>query len=243
MGSSAGRPDRVVTEMPDITYLGRRPRHRLRLAVLTELRLLANRAQPQVRMVLERLEDRPLGLGQRARRGVRRVGEREPKRADEEVVRLLAERERARLARRADDAAGGAGEADEVLGLPAARAGGQLWREAGREQQLEPERERVRARRARGVGVEQRQLVGEQVVDAAVRLTVVEQPRYRVAGARGAVERRAVLPQPRVAVQRLRARYREQLAAALVEHQPEPEVRLQPAAEARLHPPHALRDR
>ena len=170
-------------------------------------------------MVLERLEDRPLGLRERARRRVRRLGQRAAERADEEVVRLLAERERARLAGRADDAARRAGEADQVLALAAARAGGELRREAGGQQQLEPERERVGARRAPGIGVEQRELVGEQVVDAAVRVAVVEQPPDRVARARRAVERAAVLAQPRMAVDRLRARHRQQVAAALVEHQ------------------------
>ena len=72
-------------------------------------------AQAQVRVVLERLQDRPLRLRERARRRVRRVGQRASERADEEVVRLLAERERARLAGRADDAARGAREAGEVL--------------------------------------------------------------------------------------------------------------------------------
>ena len=151
-------------------------------------------------MVLQRLEDRPLGLRQRARRSVGRLGQRAAERGDEEVVRVLAEREGARLAGRADDAARGAGEADEVLALAAARAGGELRREAGGQQQLEPERERVGARRARGVGVEQRELVGQQVIDAAVRLAVVEQPRDRVARARRAVERAGVLAQPRMAV-------------------------------------------
>ena len=148
--------------------------------------------QAQVRVVLERLEDRPLGLGERARRRVRRLGQRAAERADEEVVRVLAERERARLAGRADDAARGAGEADQVLALAAARAGGELRREAGRQQQLEPERERVAARRARRIGVEQRELVGEQVVDAAVRVAVVEhaaRPRRRRARRRRARRR------------------------------------------------------
>ena len=83
----------------------------------------------------------------------------------------------------------------------------------------------------------------EQVVDAAVGVVVVEQARHRVAGARGAVERGAVVAQPRVAGERLRARDREQVAAPLVEHEPQAEERLQPPAEARLRPPDALRDR
>ncbi len=62
-----------------------------------------------------------------------------------EAVGLLAERERAGLARRADDAAGRAREADQVLALAAARARAELRREARREQQLQAERERRRA--------------------------------------------------------------------------------------------------
>ena len=54
----------------------------------------------------------------------------------------------ARFAADADDAAGGAGEAAQVLGLAAVRAGGELGREAGRQRQLEPEGERrLQARR------------------------------------------------------------------------------------------------
>ena len=140
-------------------------------------------------MVLERLEDRPLGLGERSRFGVGRLGEWPAERGDEEVVGALVEPERARFARAAHDAAGGAREAGQVLALPARRAGGELGREARRQQQLEAEGERVGAARPRGLGVEQRELVGEQVVDAGVRVAVVEQPADRVARARGGVER------------------------------------------------------
>ena len=85
----------------------------------------------------------------------------------------------------ADDAAGGAREAGQVLGLPAARAGGQLGREAGRQRQLEAEGERrLQPRRPRPGGiVEQRQVAAEQVVGGRVRLGRVEQPQHRVAGA------------------------------------------------------------
>ena len=109
------------------------------------------------------------------------------------------ERERARLAGAADDAARRAGEADEVLALAAGGAAGELRREAGGQQQLEAEGERVGAARAVGVAVEQRELVGQQVVDAGVRVAVVEDAGDGLAGARGAVERAAVLAQPRVA--------------------------------------------
>ena len=53
----------------------------------------------------------------------RGLGERAAERLDEEVVGRLVEPERARLAGGADDAAGGAGEAREVLALAAGGAG------------------------------------------------------------------------------------------------------------------------
>src|SRR5215208_4700923 len=52
----------------------------------------ADRPQPQVGVVLERLEDRSLRLRQRARRSLGGRGERPAECADEELVRLLAER-------------------------------------------------------------------------------------------------------------------------------------------------------
>ena len=147
--------------------------------------------------------------------GVRRLGQRAAERGDEEVVALLREREGAGLAGAADDAARRAGEADQVLGVAARGAGGQVRREAGGEQELEPERERVGARGPLGRAVEQRELVGEQVVDAGMRLAVAEQPRDGVARAGGAVQRAGVLAQPRVAGERLRARDRQQVAPGL----------------------------
>src|SRR5918999_2830249 len=130
-----------------------------------------------------------------------------------------------------------------MLALAARCAAGELRREAGGEQQLEPERERVGAAGPRRLAVEQRQLVGEQVIDAGMRLAVVEHARDGFAGARRAVERRAVLAQPRVGSERLRARHGQQVAAALVEHQPQAEERLQPPPEPRPLPAHALGDR
>ena len=94
-----------------------------------------------------------------------------------------------------------------------------------------------------GLAVEQRELVGEQVVDAGVRVAVVEHARHGLAGAGGAVERAGVLAQARVGGHRLGAGDGQQLAAALVEHEVEPEERLQPAAEARARAAHALGDR
>src|SRR5215217_7272365 len=97
----------------------------------------ADGAQAQMRVVLERLQDRPLGLRQRALRRVRRVGQRASERLDEEVVCLLVEREGVGLAGAADDAARRAREAHEVLALAAARAAGEVRREAGGKQDLQ----------------------------------------------------------------------------------------------------------
>jgi glutaredoxin 3 len=194
-------------------------------------------------MVLDGGVDRALRLGERALGGLRGVGEWTAEGGDEEVVGRLVEPERARLAGAADHAAGGAGEALEVLALAAARAGGELRREAGRQQQLEAKGERVGAAGPVGLRVEQRELVGEQVVDALMRVAVVEQAGDRVAGAGSGVDRRAVLPELSVAGQRLGARDRQEVAPPLVEHELEAEERLQPAAEARLGAADALGDR
>ena len=96
---------------------------------------------------------------------------------------------------------------------------------------------------AGGLAVEQRELVGQQVVDAGVRVAVVEHARHGLAGAGGAVERAGVLAQARVGGDGLRAGDGQQVAAALVEHEVEAEERLQPAAEARARAAHALGDR
>ena len=166
-----------------------------------------------------------------------------PRAATMKRVRVLVERERAGLAGAADDAAGRAGEADEVLALAAGGAAGELRREAGREQQLQAEGERVRAAGAGGIAVEQRELVGQQVVDAGVRVAVVEDARDRLARARGAVQRAGVLAQARVRGDGLGRGDGQQVAAALVQDEVEPEERLEPPAEARARLAHALGDR
>src|SRR4051794_13015769 len=193
--------------------------------------------------MLDRRVDRPLRLGERPRLRRRRLGERTPEGRDEEVVGALLEPERARLAGGADDAAGGAGEADQMLALAAGGAGRELGREAGCEQQLEAEGERVGAAGALRLGVEERELVGEQVVDAAVGLAVPEQAADGVTRPPRGRERLAVLPQPPVPGDRLGRRDGQQVAAALVEDELEAEERLQPSAEARLGAPDALGDR
>src|ERR1044072_4818596 len=80
-----------------------------------------------------------------------RFDQRPGDRLDHEAVRRLGERKGARFAGGADDAARGAGEADQVIGLAAAGAGGQLRREAGGEGEPEPEGER-RVQRGGGGG-------------------------------------------------------------------------------------------
>ena len=74
------------------------------------------------------------------------------------------------------------------LGLAARRARGQLGGEAGGEQQLQAERERLGPARVVRMGVQQGELVAEQVVGGAVRLGRVEQPEHRLARLRAALE-------------------------------------------------------
>src|SRR5205085_12682849 len=119
---------------------------------------------------------------------------------------LLAERERRRLARAADDAAGRSREAAEVVGVAARGAGRELRREAAGDEQLEAEGELVGGAGGALVVVEQSQLVGEQVEDGGARVAGLEQPRNGVARARGGVERGGALAQRTVGVERLGAR-------------------------------------
>ena len=161
---------------------------------------------PDVRVVLDRRVDRALGLGERARLGLagcrradgrwRRRGSRgRPGRARTRPPRRRCTRRRrrrrrsrrgarARRRRRRRRAAGAKPAASSSL----RRKASALARPA-----------------LRRVGVEQRELVGEQVVDALVGVAVVEQAADGVAGARGGVERRPVLAQPPVAGERLGA--------------------------------------
>ncbi len=66
-----------------------------------ELYASADAAQPHVGVMLEGLRDRAVGLAERGRRGVRRLGQRAPERGHEEVVALLGEREASPPRRRA----------------------------------------------------------------------------------------------------------------------------------------------
>ena len=123
-----------------------------------------------------RSRDRPGPARARPRRAPRPAG---GQGGDEELVRLARERERARLAAGADDAARARRERREVLTLAARRAGRQLGREARGEQQLEPEGERVRACGRRRVAVEQLELPGRAGCRPAC-----SAPRSRAASAR-----------------------------------------------------------
>src|SRR6202023_2375275 len=102
-----------------------------------------------------------------------------------------------------------AGEAHQVLPLAAARARAELRREAGGEQQLQPQGPGGRAG-PRGADtrllVEQRELPAQQVVYAGMRLRGLEKTPDRVACPRRRVQRTRVPAQPSVAVDRLRAR-------------------------------------
>jgi hypothetical protein len=130
-----------------------------------------------MRVVLGRLPDRPLRLAQRPWARLRRLGEWAPQRGHQERVRLFREREGRRLAGAADDAAGLAREAAEVVDLAAGGAGGELRREAARDQQLEAEGELRGGRTVARLAVEQPQLVGEQVEDRRARVARLEQSR------------------------------------------------------------------
>src|SRR3954466_14965040 len=106
-----------------------------------------------------------------------------------------------------------------MLALAARRAGAQLGGEAGGQQQLEAERERVRARGQLRLAVEQLELAAEQVVGGRVRLGRVEQAQHRVARLGGALERRPALAQPRMGVDGIDRRDRGEVAAALAQYE------------------------
>jgi len=76
----------------------------------------------------------------------------------------------------------------------------EVGREARRQQQLGPEGKRLRAGRGARVGVEQRELVAEQVVCRPVGIGGVEQAQHRVAGLHAPLERVAAI---RAAVARI----------------------------------------
>src|SRR5436305_3389304 len=133
-------------------------------------------------MVLERLAHGALYLTQSEWLGSGSFAERIRQSRNHEPVRFLAEREGTRFAAGADDTAGSAGEADQMLGLAAVCAGGELGREAGDERQLQPEGEgRFELCRPRlGRIVKERQVAAEEVVGRRGGLGRVEQAQDRV---------------------------------------------------------------
>ncbi len=147
---------------------------------------LSGGTQLDVRVVLQSLANCALDLAQSARLGLGSFVERLRQAADHEPMGFLVERKGPRFAAGADDTAGGAGESDQVIGLAAERAGGELRSETGDERQLDPERERgLVARCARRGGiVEQSQVATEEVVGGRVRLRRVEQAQHRVTAPR-----------------------------------------------------------
>jgi hypothetical protein len=116
-------------------------------------------------------------------------------------------------------------------------------RQARREQQLQPEGELVGRAAAGRIGVQQRELVGEQVVGGRVGVALLEQARDGVARPRRRVEGAAVGAQARVGGAGLRAGHGEHVAAALVEHEVQTEERLEPAPEAAARLARPLGDR
>ena len=109
---------------------------------------------------------------------------------------LVVEREGRGLARRAHHAAGRAGEADEMLALAARGAAASWGTSPAASSSLRRKASWLARPAPGGVGVEQGELVAEQVEDLRVRVAGLEQPRDGVAGARGRVERGGVLAQP-----------------------------------------------
>ena len=76
-----------------------------------------------------------------------------------------------------------------------------------------------------------------------MRLGGLEQPAHRIARPRGCVQRAGVAAQARVAVDRLRAGHRQQLAAPFVQLDAQTEERLKAPAEAAARAADALGDR
>ena len=121
------------------------------------------------------------------------------------------------LAGGAHDAPGRGREAAEVLAGPAGGAGRELGGEPGGQEQLQAEGQLIGPPRAGHVGVQEGELVAEEVEDLRVRLAGLEEAGHRVAGAGRGVEGRPVRAQTREAVDGLRARDRQEVRATLVQ--------------------------
>src|SRR5271154_1359657 len=97
-----------------------------------------------MRVMLERGGDRTLDLPERGIGGVGHLCKRATERLGHEAIGILAQSERAGLARRAHNSPCRSREANEVLVLAAARARAQMRGEARGEQQLQAKRKRRR---------------------------------------------------------------------------------------------------
>ena len=206
---------------------------------------LRHAPQPHVRVVLHRLGDRAVGLRQSALGGASGASASGRASAVHQEARAPpAPSGNEPASQPAHTTPPALGEkAPRCSASPQAAHDGQLGREAGRQQQLEAERERL--------GAARRAPAARRAARARCRAGC-----RRAGWARWS---RAAAAPPRTPARRARARRgaragaawawtrvgladRAELAAALVHHQPHPAERLEPAAEARLHPPHALRD-
>ncbi len=103
-----------------------------------------------------------------------------------------------------------------------------------------PERQRVRAGGGVGPLVEQRELVAEQVVGGRFGSAESSSRSTASQACTARSSEQPLLAQRRVGVHGVGLADRAELAAPLVQHQPHARERLEPAAEARAHPPHAL---
>src|SRR5207247_10827902 len=114
-----------------------------------------------VRVVLERLRDRAVGLPQGALRCTREVGQRATERLDEEGVGLRVQREGTRLATGADHSARARREGAQALALAARRARREPGCEPRRHEQLQAEGQGLSAGGGLRAAVEQLELVAE----------------------------------------------------------------------------------
>ena len=177
-----------------------------------------------------------------------RVGHRRRDQRRDPAQPVRRERDRAAAAVGADRAAGGGGEADEPLFRPALDAAVEVRHVAGEPEQLQLEREHERVERrprrsARGDHVEPVEKARQRRECALVRLLLGEELQHRLGADQPDREPIGILARLVVGGAQVGSGHRLQLAGALVEHQLDVRERLEPAAEARLRAPDALRDR
>jgi glutaredoxin 3 len=93
------------------------------------------------------------------------------------------------------------------------------------------------------VGVQQGELVREQPKHLGMRLRGLEQPRHRVAGTSGGIQRLDMVAEGWMHRDRVDAGDRVEISAAVVQDQADVEERLQPGPETTPSPPGAFGDR